>query len=623
MKPRITGLALTLALAGLLPGCAYISRASQTDTGVQADSDSAFASPSSDGRWVAFQSFATNLVPDDTNGKWDVFVRDNVTKRVVRVSIRDDGTEGNGHSQYPSISDDGRRVVFASEATNLSPNDSNTEQDIYIHDRDTDNDGILDEPGAASTRLLSVTSTGGSAPFGSATLPKIFGNGLGAVYASTAALVPADTNGPKSDVYATSIAGLTPVTTLISRPVGTSDAGNGGSDSAAVNADGTVVAFATTSTNLVAGDTNGRVDVVIWDAHTSAPTLTRATGAVVADDDNDSPDVSRDPQGQFVAFDSAATNIVPGKTNSQREVYVLDRSTGAITAESRDPLGESANAPSVHPSINADGTRVAYESDASNLAEDTNGQTDVFVRDRPSDLTQIASTAKFLDQANGASHLPAMSADGRLVAFHSGAANLVSPDANGVAYDVFTHAAIVPQIFSVTRSDIIFFLGPVESAPRLHWGANKVHINGKGFAPDVTVDLGAGLTISNVQITPTDITFDATVPSGTAAGTRNLVIENPASVALGGRGGTQVCVGCVSIQRWSTAPDPVNSRSPIAVLSDGEFTSATVSPDFVTIAVFPTQIWLQLGNIGSGSHDLTLQQTANGTVTCTGCLHVA
>ena len=128
MKPRISSVLPVLLvglLVALLSGCAYISRATETATGVQADAGSGFASVSADGRWVAFRSLATNLVPGDTNGVYDVFVRDNLTKKVVRVSVADDGTQGNARSEFPSISDDGRRVAFASDATNLRPGDTN------------------------------------------------------------------------------------------------------------------------------------------------------------------------------------------------------------------------------------------------------------------------------------------------------------------------------------------------------------------------------------------------------------------------------------------------------------------------------------------------------------------
>ena len=131
MKSRLASLLVSLLAASLLSGCVYISRASQSSTGVQANSSAGSPSISADGRWVAFASLASNLVPGDTNGVSDVFVRDNLTKTVVRVSVADNGTQGDGHSTFPSISDDGRRVAFSTEATNLRAGDTNGLQDIY------------------------------------------------------------------------------------------------------------------------------------------------------------------------------------------------------------------------------------------------------------------------------------------------------------------------------------------------------------------------------------------------------------------------------------------------------------------------------------------------------------
>ena len=115
MKSRIPLVALA-AMVTFLPGCAYLSRASESTTGVQADASSGAPSLSSDGRWIAFHSTATNLVAGDTNGVRDVFVRDNTTKKIVRISVKDDGTQSNRLSQLASISDDGRRVVFESDS---------------------------------------------------------------------------------------------------------------------------------------------------------------------------------------------------------------------------------------------------------------------------------------------------------------------------------------------------------------------------------------------------------------------------------------------------------------------------------------------------------------------------
>ena len=257
----------------MLSGCVYISRASQSSTGVQANSSSTAPSVSADGRWVAFSSLASNLVPGDTNGVSDVFVRDNLTKTVVRVSVATNGTQGDGHSTFPSISDDGRRVAFSTEATNLRGGDTNGLQDIYYRDRDVDGNGIFDEPGGVITEVLSISlTTPGFATSGISARPEINGNGMGVVFQSTAALVPEDTNG-LMDVYSTQLTGGLPSVRLISKPTGGGVA-DGPSDWATVNFDGTVVAFETAAPNLGGGNPSGRLDVVIWDAHSAPPALT-------------------------------------------------------------------------------------------------------------------------------------------------------------------------------------------------------------------------------------------------------------------------------------------------------------------------------------------------------------
>jgi hypothetical protein len=179
----------------------------------------------------------------------------------------------------------------------------------------------------------------------------------------------------------------------------------------------------------------------------------------------------------------------------------------------------------------------------------------------------------------------------------------------------------------VVRYGQLFPLGNFESAAHLNWGPhivpNSLHIRGAGFAPDATVDLGAGVTISNVVRTPTDITFDVDVPNGTAAGTRNVVVENPPSPALGGRGGTQVCFACVGIQRWVVLPDPTVSNPPFAlVVSNGEFTATTQGTGFGATYLNESMLLLTGASFDPGDNDLTLMNTTSGTVTCAACVHV-
>ena len=135
-----------------------IERVSVGPEGVQAENGvSLGATISADGRYVAFVSGATNLVANDTNGKWDVFVHDRQTGENTRVNVSDSGAQANeGGPSFPapSISDDGRYVAFPSSASNLVPNDT-ISLDVFVHDRDKDGDGIMDEAGEIRTENLS------------------------------------------------------------------------------------------------------------------------------------------------------------------------------------------------------------------------------------------------------------------------------------------------------------------------------------------------------------------------------------------------------------------------------------------------------------------------------------
>src|SRR5213076_3051692 len=143
--------------------------------------------------------------------------------------------------------------------------------------------------------------------------------------------------------------------------------------------------------------------------------------------------------GRFVAFVSAATDLVAADTNGASDVFVRDRLTGTTERVSVASGGTQSNAASLGSALSADGRLVAFQSDATNLVVgDTNGATDVFVRDRQTGMTARVSVASDGTQANNVSSYPALSADGRFVAFQSDATNLVVGDTNGKT-DVFVH----------------------------------------------------------------------------------------------------------------------------------------------------------------------------------------
>jgi subtilisin family serine protease/Tol biopolymer transport system component len=209
------------------------------------------------------------------------------------------------------------------------------------------------------------------------------------------------------------------------------------SGDAVVSADGRWVAFGSHATNLVSGDTEGFRDIFLADRQTGEIVRVSQTQAG-AGARGDSGAVAISGDGRFVAFVCSAGNLTSGDSNGQDDVFVWDRETRQVELASvRQGTRTSGNAGSDSPSISADGQLVAFASDASNLVtSDTNQARDVFVRDRARSTTERLSVTSTGSQARGSSEAPSISADGRFVAFHSGANNLVLPDGNQ-SWDVF------------------------------------------------------------------------------------------------------------------------------------------------------------------------------------------
>jgi hypothetical protein len=228
----------------------------------------------------------------------------------------------------------------------------------------------------------------------------------------------------------------TGITTRVSLATGAVQA-NGDSFNAALSGDGRFVAFESEATNLVAGDTNLVSDIFVHDRQTGITTrVSLATGAVQANGDSFLPTISND--GRFVAFESVGTNLVAGDTNGFSDLFHHDRQTGATVRVSVPTGGfPQSNEDSFEPAMSGDGRFVAFLSYASNLVPgDTNGEGDVFVRDIQTNITTRVSVATGGEQGNDFSCNPAISLDGRIIGFFSDSTNLVLGDTNGFR-DIF------------------------------------------------------------------------------------------------------------------------------------------------------------------------------------------
>ena len=341
------------------------TRVSVAASGTQANGGSTDPSLSADGRYVAFASSADNLVPDDTNGRDDIFVHDRQTGQTTRISVASDGTPGNGDSYSPSLSADGRIVAFASRARNLVPGDTPGWEHIYVHDRQT-----------GETTRVSVASDG--TPGRDASwLPSVSADGRTVAFVSIAHnLVPGGTTG--CDVFVHDR--QTGETILILAAAGTQ--GSAYSWLASLSADGSTVALWSSATDLRAGDVYSRDEILVRDRQTQQLSrVSVASGGVQGNDNSFHPSLSAD--GSTVAFWSIATNLVPGDSNDTADIFVHDRQTGETIRASVAADGTQANGYSWFPSLSADGTSVAFASSASNLVPgDTNGATDVFIHDQ-------------------------------------------------------------------------------------------------------------------------------------------------------------------------------------------------------------------------------------------------
>jgi WD40-like Beta Propeller Repeat len=402
---------------------ALIERISLDSNGNPGNDNSFWSSISGDGRYVAFESWASNLVSSDTNNQMDIFVRDRQTGQIERVNLANDGTQSNMASFGPNISANGRFVGFYTGASNLVANDTNGTGDAFVRDLQT-----------RQTIRISVASDGTQGN-GISQDPSLSADGRYVSFWSTSSnLVSGDTNNQK-DIFVRDL--QTGQTERVSMAFDGGQA-NGESHWSSISADGRYVVFESIASNLVPGDTNGVKDLFVRDLVTDQTTRisVASDGTQGNGESGDRAIISAD--GRYVAFHSTASNLVPGDTNNLRDVFVRDLATNQTTRVSVASDGTQANSDSDDPAISADGRYITFDSGASNLvANDTNNVRDIFRHDIITGQTIRVSVTSDRTQANNMSDwLSSISEDGRYVSFHSSATNLVEGDTNG-QWDVF------------------------------------------------------------------------------------------------------------------------------------------------------------------------------------------
>jgi hypothetical protein len=292
-----------------------ITRASVSSTGAQANNGASTGEISADGTKVAFVSSSTNLVTGDTNGKFDIFVRDLTLGTTERVSVSSAGVEGNGHSAAGvSISADGRFVGFRSDASNLVAGDTNGKSDAFVRDRQ-----------AGTTTRVSVSSSGAQGDNASQG-PMLSANGQFVAFESQATnLVTGDTNAV-ADMFVHDLSNGETERVSVGSAGGR---GNGPTDhgNVALSADGRFVTFASGASNMVGNDTNNSTDVFLRDRQSgTTERVSLSTTGRQGDSSSVQPSISSD--GRFVAFVTFAPNLVSGDTNGVEDVVIRDRQIG-------------------------------------------------------------------------------------------------------------------------------------------------------------------------------------------------------------------------------------------------------------------------------------------------------
>jgi Tol biopolymer transport system component len=337
------------------------TRCSTSTSGGEPNQDCNNPSISADGRYIAFESVAWNLVSDDTNNTYDVFCKDLVTGNLIRCSTDSSGTQGDQESTNPCMSSDGKFIAFESAATNLVAGDTNNCRDIFRKNL------------ATGETLRCSADASGIQDNNTCYRPRLSQDGRYVVFESAASnLVSTDTNGEWDIFRKDMVSGEIVICSTDSS--GTQ--ADGSSKYAAMSTDGKYVSFRSDAANLVAGDYNANFDIFLKDLSNGQTVCcsTNPAGSFVNGIGERSA-VSDD--GRFVVFEARSYFLVGSSGPGSTSIYLKDLSTGRVLhcANSSIIGGQYGG---LNPSISSDGRYVAFESRTPLVAGDNNDLTDIF-----------------------------------------------------------------------------------------------------------------------------------------------------------------------------------------------------------------------------------------------------
>lgn len=414
-------------------GVSAPERISLGANGAEANNASQNASFSPDGGTILFESLASNLVPGDTNGQWDIFTRNLTTGVTQRVSTDAGGGQINGASNDAHFDPTGTRILFDSTAADLVPGvNTGGHRELVVKD--------------LASRAITVVSASPAGMAGNAdSLNGSFSpDGHSIAFESFASnLIGADANHAR-DIYVKNLD--TGQIVRASTDVG-GDEPNGQSADVAWSPDGSKLVFESNATNLVAGDTNAAYDIFVKDLNTGIATRV-STAADGTQANGHSFHARFTADGHGVIFESLATNLVPGTPAGAREVYLKDFDTGGVTLVSTDSGGAAGTNNSYLPT--QAGGLTAFESNADLTGHGVPGHRDIFIKDASGADVRVSLGAG-ASIANADVFQPQLSADGSAVLFQSAASNLVTGDANART-DVFL-ARLVPAVWTGALSE--------------------------------------------------------------------------------------------------------------------------------------------------------------------------